>query len=332
MRMKSTIAQVAAYSGFSTATVSRAFTHPELLSPKTLDAIKKAATLLQYNSFDTNTRFTREYRVAVFVNLFQNFGEMEVLRGIVNSLRSWHFEVMLFESLDANKEIIEIRKLTAKGVVSAVIFVDAPKHEKSLDVLLHSDLSTVVIDHRASVLSRVFSPIESAVSILFNFALAHQINKLLFIGDLPSSTDSKEAIFLSRLREMNRSGNRKIEIIEHLLDPNRPPGPSELSGVISKEKPDAIFASSDFLSAQAHRDCLSLGLAVGKDIQILGYGDADIAGILNLTSIRVHFDALGRRAAEIVYSQIMQEGEVARDISEPIAPELVERGSTTPKM
>lgn len=332
MRAKSTIAQVAAYSGFSTATVSRAFAHPELLNPNTLDAIKKAAALLQYNIVDTGTKFTREYRVAVFVNLFQNFGEIEVLRGIANSLRSWNFELLLFESLDADKEIVEIRKLSAKAEVSAVIFVGMPKNEQSLDVLTRSDLSTVIIDHRASEFSQVFSPIGQAVNILFDFVGTHDVRKLLFIGDLPSSPDSKEAIFLSRLWEINRASKRKIEIIEHLLDSNRPPGPSDMVGMILKEKPDAIFASSDFLSAQAYRDCLNLGVAVGKDVQIIGYGDADIAEILNLSSIRVHFDALGRRAAEIVYSQIVQVGQVPRDISEAIQPELIERGSTFQKM
>jgi DNA-binding LacI/PurR family transcriptional regulator len=327
MSPKATLAQVAALSGYSIATVSRAFAHPSLLNPETLRSINEAAEILRYRISGANASLTAENRVGVFVNLFQDLYSVEILRGITNALRSWNFELVLFEAFDLEKEFLAARKVAAKTSLNAVIFIGRPLHSQTLPILDKAGIPIVLLDHQESEFPQVFSPIEPAMDAVYDHLVNSGTEKLLFIGNLPENSEAKEAIALSRLRKLNQ-GLRKMTISEILLEPNRIPGSVELVRAIQDEKPDAVFASSDFLAVQVYRGCLNMRLVVPDDIQIIGYGDVDMAKTLELSSVRTFLDAQGRRAAEIIYSQIIDASPLTVRHTERIAPELIHRKST----
>jgi|GEM_PF-2892012 LacI family transcriptional regulator len=327
MRSKTTLAQVAALSGFSTATVSRAFAHPELLNEETLRAINDAAVILRYKIPDSNEEIGSEKRIGVFVNLFNDAGEIEILRGIANALRAWNFELVLYESLDHDRELLETRKIAARAELSAAIFIGAPENPASIPILHSADIATVIVDSQTSQFSRVYSPVESAVDVVFEFFVKSKVKSLLFVGELPQGSERKEALILSRIRNLNRPKNTMV-ISEFLIELGRAPGPIDLIPTITSESPDAIFAASDSLALEVYRDCLKMGFVVGSDIQIIGFGDGDLAQRLNLSSVSVFLDAQGRRAAEIIYSQLFNP-EIGQEVrQEIIQPQLILRGST----
>ena len=66
MRSKTTLAQIAALSGFSTATVSRAFAHPELLNAETLRTINDASLILRYKISDGKAELGSDKRISGF--------------------------------------------------------------------------------------------------------------------------------------------------------------------------------------------------------------------------------------------------------------------------
>jgi DNA-binding LacI/PurR family transcriptional regulator len=327
MHSKATLEQVAALSGFSTATVSRAFKQPNLLNPKTLKLINEAAEILGYNMLDKNARLVAERRIGVFVNLFQDLDSLEVLRGITNSLRSWNFELTLFESFDAQKELLVARKIMAKKSLDGVIFVGKLLNENTLSLLEGSDINVVLVDHRDSSFSHVYSPIEKAADLVFDYLHNSGCKELLFVGDRPESAQAKEALVLTQLHSRNKESG-KIKISEVFLEPNRIPGPVDFTSNLRNVKPDAVFASSDFLALQIYRDCLKLGISVPAEIEIIGLGDVDVASTLNLSSVSTFLDAQGRRAAEYLYSQIVGHSLPKENHIETIAPDLIHREST----
>ena len=326
MRSKTTLAQIAALSGFSTATVSRAFAHPELLNAETLRTINDASLILRYKISDGKAELGSDKRIGVFVNLFNNAGEIEILRGIANSLRAWNFELVLYESLDHDRELLETRKIAARAELSAAIFIGAPENSDSIPTLHSAEIATVIVDSQPSQFSRVYSPVDSSVDAVFEFFLKTKVKNLLFVGELPQNSERKEAMILSRIRKLNKP-KRSMVISEFLIEPERIPGPIDLIPTITLKSPDAIFAASDSLALEIYRDCLKLGFVVGSDIQIIGYGDSDLAQSLNLSSVSVFLDAQGRRAAEIIYSHLSNSefDQVVRQ--EVIQPQLILRGS-----
>lgn len=93
--------------------------------------------------------------------------------------------------------------------------------------------------------------------------------------------------------------------------------------------PDAIFAANDFIALGLIRALEVNGLAVPRDISVVGYDDVDAAGYFSppLTTIRQPFERAGRAALEL----LLDEGQGLTQVPNFIAPELVERSSALPR-
>lgn len=93
--------------------------------------------------------------------------------------------------------------------------------------------------------------------------------------------------------------------------------------------PEAIFAANDFIALGLIRALEENGLAVPRDISVVGYDDVDAAGYFSppLTTIRQPFELAGRAALELLLDQ----SDGLTQVPTFIAPELIIRGSTRPQ-
>ncbi len=93
--------------------------------------------------------------------------------------------------------------------------------------------------------------------------------------------------------------------------------------------PTAVICGSDLLAMAALRECLGRGIAVPREVSIIGFGDAEFArrAVPALTTLRVLAAELGARvAASLLLS--LQHGEPPLAIEAPV--KLVVRESTGP--
>ena len=88
----------------------------------------------------------------------------------------------------------------------------------------------------------------------------------------------------------------------------------------------AIFCETDRVAALVHRVCIREGIRVPHDLAIVGFDNSDIARWLDLTSVEQHFEAIGRKAVEVLLSEI--EGNLTEPVHEEVGAELVIRGSS----
>lgn len=97
-------------------------------------------------------------------------------------------------------------------------------------------------------------------------------------------------------------------------------------------RPTGILCASDWMALGVYRAAAELGLAIGRDLSVIGFADLREASMLEpaLTTIRQDARAIGMRAAELLLDRI--EGRVAtmkpREVRQ--RPSLVERASTGP--
>lgn len=93
--------------------------------------------------------------------------------------------------------------------------------------------------------------------------------------------------------------------------------------------PEAIFAANDFIALGLIRALEENGLAVPRDISVVGYDDVDAAGYFSppLTTIRQSFELAGQAALELLLDQ----SDGMTQVPNFIAPELILRGSTRPQ-
>jgi len=119
--------------------------------------------------------------------------------------------------------------------------------------------------------------------------------------------------------------NKKAASTELLVDPLSNEAGVEIRKLLkSKKKIDAIFADSDMLAISAFVAARDLDISIPNELALIGYGDSDSASQLDITTVRIHLDASGRRAVEILRSYD-HGGDFIRD---ELKPELIVRSTT----
>jgi LacI family transcriptional regulator len=93
--------------------------------------------------------------------------------------------------------------------------------------------------------------------------------------------------------------------------------------------PDGVFCTNDFLAAGLCRGLAERGVKVPEDVQVVGYGDLDIASFVGttLTTVRQPVEDLGRAAVEMLLDEVEARAEHTHE-TRVFAPGLVLRDST----
>jgi LacI family transcriptional regulator len=106
----------------------------------------------------------------------------------------------------------------------------------------------------------------------------------------------------------------------------------EVATLPARERPTAVFAANDLLAIGALQAFVTQGLHVPEDVAIIGYDDVSYAAsaAVPLSSIRQPKEALGRRAAELLFAEIeaLNNGERHEHQAVRFNPELVVRRSS----
>ena len=88
----------------------------------------------------------------------------------------------------------------------------------------------------------------------------------------------------------------------------------------------AVICETDRVAALLHRVCMRTGIRVPEDLAMVGFDNSDIARWLDLTSVEQHFETIGRKAVEVLLSEI--DGNLTEPVHEEVEAELVIRGSS----
>lgn len=91
--------------------------------------------------------------------------------------------------------------------------------------------------------------------------------------------------------------------------------------------PTAIFAANDSIAAGCYRAAAKAGLAVGRDISIIGYNDSTTAKYMSppLTSVHLHLNIMSSEALRLIEDRIR--GERSVSIQSFVGTSLVKRES-----
>lgn len=92
------------------------------------------------------------------------------------------------------------------------------------------------------------------------------------------------------------------------------------------EGPVTVLASCDDLALGVMRQLAESGIVIPRDVGVIGFDDASIAAVNDLTTIRQPIEAIGTAAAEVLILALSGALDEIRHVAFP--PELIERGST----
>lgn len=101
-----------------------------------------------------------------------------------------------------------------------------------------------------------------------------------------------------------------------------------IAGMAQATRPSAAFCGNDLVALGLLQQCVALGLRVPDDLAIVGYDDIDFAAAaaVPLTSVRQPRRELGRRAAELLFDEVLAPDHQHQQVL--FTPNLVARAST----
>ncbi|CAB4650280.1 unannotated protein [freshwater metagenome] len=321
MSKDATLNQVAAYAGVSIATASRCFSHPEVVKKETVEKILAAALALNYKAPRVLERDRSVLRIAVFTSMYSHQGDLERLRGIINALRAVPHELLLFDVSENPASIEHVKKLAVTKRIDGIVIVAADIPDDVADYLYRFNIPAVLIDSDDDRFTRVMSSDSTGGIAVAQYFNARTEQRILFVGDRSQKSQRSTALRLKSFRDaLDRTKNSITAELQ--VDVTLSDYVSKIQDeLLRNPQPNAVFAASDELALDVIKLCANLGLKIPEQISLISYGDTDVAAKMEITAVRRHFEASGRRAIELLRSN---SEELKR---EELSPELVIRNT-----
>jgi LacI family transcriptional regulator len=335
-----TIHDIAKILKISASTVSRALSDHPRISIDTKKRVRALAKKLHYqpNIIASNLRVGRTNTVGIIVprinrNFFSN-----VIGGIEEIISNAGYRMMITQTNeDYNKEVENVKALINARVDGIILSLSADtKSFNHLKLVQRNGIALIFFD-------RVTDKIESSRVFIDDFDGAYNAVKHLI------SQGCKRIAHFTGPQHINIYINRKKGYIDALNDNNvdikedliindiitKDKGYSACRHLMSlKNKPDAIFAASDFAALGAMIYLKENGYKIPEDVALVGFANEPFTGLLEpgLTSVEQHSNEIGTEAAKLFLDEVRQ-GEVdtiCRDVI--IKPDLIIRKSSLKTM
>lgn len=328
-----TLKAVAAHVGLSAGTVSAVLNDAPSarhIPKQTRERIINAARKLDYrpNYFARSLRKRRTMTIGVIAHEIGDGYSASVIAGIESGTRQRdYFFVTGVHRHD--RELFEnyARMLMQRGAEGIITLDYNLVHSLPLPAVSipghvnNEDVTNIVLDHRHAA--------ELALTHLTN--LGH--HKIAFLRGNPASADAVyrwEAVCdVAHEMQLTLDPQLIIQIDSNDSTPNLgyPYGKRLLQ---TKQPFTALFAYNDISAIGAIRAFQEAGLAVPRDVSVVGFDDIPAAAFHypSLTTIRQPLQRMGEIAVEVLVDRIENQKEAPHEIA--VEPEIVTRESTGP--
>lgn len=307
-----TIEDVAREANVSITTVSRVINNNYPVSRDTRDRVEQAIDKLNFrpNILARSLIVKRTNIIGIVVPSVTNMFFTMVVEGIERTCRDMGYTVLLSHSEgDSNREMECVRNLLSMqvdGIIIADPVTDNMENGQYKDMIKHNpivfvngynqemDMNYVLNDEREGT--------EKALEYLIG--LGHRSISLIR-GAKSYSYDIKEQVYRRIMAEhklnandnmiINIGNGNSVETVDNTSD--------IVFSILKKDnRPTAFFTCNDLMAVGVLNACSRAGMAVPKDISIIGFDNIIISQLSQpkLTTVDQNMFELGRQAAQMV--------------------------------
>ena len=325
-----TVKDVARIAGVSPITVSRALSAPDRLSPDTLERVRGAISKTGYvpNLLAGGLRSARSKLVAAVVPTIAGPIFLDTIQALTDALDARGYQLMLGQTgyRDSREDALidaVIGRRPSGIVLTGMMRSHAGRRRlvaSGIPVVETWDLTPTPID---MVVGFSHERIGEAVA---QFLHAHGRRRPAIVsGDDARAARRKDGF----VRAARKHGIRAVPVEWVPAPTTLASGRTGLERLLAAHpRVDAVVASSDLLALGVLMQAQSMGLAVPKELAIVGFGDLSLlTGVAPaITTVRIDASRMGRMAAACIIDRA--EG---RDVPERIVDvgfSIVERETT----
>ncbi len=338
--MSATIYDVAKKAGVGIGTVSRVINKSPQISPKTRKKVLKVIKELKYQPSAMAQGLARKRTniIACIVPFFTGYFYFELLNGVQQTLSNRGYDLILY-SVDKIEKKEEILKRTIRErKVDGVLFISLPIFDKHVTKFIESKLPIVLVDSYHDELDSITIENKEGALVATEH-LIHLGHKR--IGMINGNISSIPAVnrlegFKAALLKNNISYDEHLVINTNSTDDpeilqndgfNKKAGYTAMNQLLElkKNRPTAVFVSSDIQATGAIRAIQEHGLNIPEDIAIVGFDGIELSGYLGLTTMKQPMFEMGIIAGERLIEKIQNPNTVDGNFKKLFHPKLIIR-------
>lgn len=294
---------VAREAGVSVATVSRAFNQPETVREETRRRVASAARRVNYrpNASARTLRTQRSRVLGVVLPTLLNPVFAECLQGIAAAAAAGGYAIVpMTTEYRLDDELRAVEALRGAGVDGVVLVVSNPATSVVLRQLKAAGLRYVLAynrhDRHPCVAVDGIEAMAQAVARLA--ALGHR--RIAMVSGQRTASDRAQLRYTGFLQGMASAGLKPMPLIEV---PFVEAAVEQIAAALARpRRATALLCSNDLLAIRAMRAAHRCGLAVPKDLSVVGFDGIALGEDLTpaLSTITQPNHDIGRRSVELL--------------------------------
>ena len=301
-----TIKQVAAQAGVSSATVSHVLNGTRYVSDSVREQVQSAMAELGYrpNTLARSLRSGRTHTLGLILPDSANPFFAEVGHAIESAAFAIGYSVILCNTEnDENKEHLYTELLESKQV-DGIIFVGAGDNREAISVIVKNGLPLVVVDRDMGnlELDRVTTDNYQGgfLATQHLLALGHQVIGCITGPSNISPSAERVTGYRDALQQVSLAVDESLVVRG---DFHAASGHSAALQLLQRSpRPTAIFVCNDMMAIGALRAAAQLGLSVPDDVAIVGFDDIELASYTTppLTTIAQPKQEIGQMTVKLI--------------------------------
>ncbi|MFJ6567947.1 LacI family DNA-binding transcriptional regulator [Streptomyces sp. NPDC091292] len=323
--MAVTIREVASAAGVSVSTVSRAFTAPDQVQPKTRQRILEAAARLGYspNPAARSLRGGGTGTLGLIVPDIANPFFPPIVKAMQARARRLGYTVLVADSDEREADELETIAAVSKRVDGLVLWASTLTEDRLRD--LAAQMPLVVVNRHVPGIAEVRISLSAGIAQAVEHLRAYGHRRCAFVN--ASRTE------LSRGKSIHES----FEALDMSLVELGPYEPRFETGVhaaslVAAHEATAVIAHNDLVALGVLHQMANLGVSVPGQVSVIGIDDTLLASVStpSLTTIRIDPEEIATRAGDLLIDVIGGRTDPAASPFVEIGSRLILRASTGP--
>lgn len=294
---------VARHAGVSSMTVSRVLSTPEMVDADTRERVMASIVETGY------VAQKRTRTISVLISSIANNTFTETVSGVSDAVRQDGYDIILGDiGYSEDQEMRVVNAMLARRPDGIVI--SSTRHARKTRTLLkNAGIPVVEIwDYPQRPLDMVagFSNVEAGM-LTADFLYSKGYRRLAYFGNEFHRDQSRWEGFCARTKEISGDEAQFIHALSSTKGTHSFKAGDEFFAHLrtAKQKPDAVFCSSDVLGAGIIFSAARQGVSIPERVAVCGFGDSPFAEAIfpALTTIRIPAYEIGRQAGSMIVSE-----------------------------
>lgn len=295
MSKRPPLKEIAAMTGLSLSTISRAFSGSENISYSTKKKIEHAV-----NEYYGNLNNPQSGKIGLIIPDIQNQFFPLLLLGIENVASSSNYTLLLSNSNGSSKQEDKLLQQMIDLGVDGVIFVSSGSASDFVNQIIDSKIIPLVFLDRDPGLSNINYVTTENFNGMYQatrYLLTLQHSNILFLGGTENTSTNKERLE-GFTRAMHDAGCEVSERNIVYADFDFRKGYEVIKNMLDSQEFDytAVLAANDLMALGAIKALNEKHISIPEDISVIGYDDIPVAEFVGLTTVHQPFSDMGRRA------------------------------------